>query len=62
MAKIFHRNRVDVATTESVNFFAYCAGTLCTFTKAERHQFERGVVRVTVVASIILAIELFLLR
>jgi hypothetical protein len=62
MAIIPNRDRVHVATTESVNFFAYCEGKLCAFTKTERHQFESGATRVAIVASIILVIELVLLR
>lgn len=62
MAKILRRNRVEAATKKSMNFFAYCAGTLCAFTRTERHQFEWGVTRVAIVASIILALELIFLR
>ena len=62
MARFLNRNRVDVAMPESVHILAYCEGRICALTRTERRQFELGVTRVAMVASIILAIELILLR
>jgi hypothetical protein len=62
MARFLNRNRVHVATQESVHFFACCEEKICAFTKTERRQFESGVTRVAMVASMVLVIELILLR
>jgi hypothetical protein len=62
MAITPNRNQVHVATTENENFFVYCEAKLRVLTETERHQFESGVTRVAIVASIILVIELVLVR
>jgi hypothetical protein len=62
MAIVPNDRRVPVATTESENVFADCEGKLCTFNRTEQQQFASGVTTVAIVASIILVIELILLR
>ena len=54
--------RVHVGTEHIANFYVYREGKLCAFTKPKRHQFEAGVTRVALVASITLVIELIFLR
>jgi hypothetical protein len=62
MARFLNRNHFHVARRERVHFFACCEGKICAFTKTEHRQFESGVTRVAMVASIVLVIELILLR
>ncbi|MFM0337011.1 hypothetical protein [Paraburkholderia fungorum] len=62
MAKFRDRKRPPGATSERVHFLACCEGKIYAFTQTERHRFESSVTRVAMAASVILVIELILLR